>query len=104
MSNQELVNYENSLDYREPDVIYEILKRAEEFEEGITEKYESSFDPDSEFNTDDLFDRAVSLILDEEDSRFPHGYAEIEYADMDTAEAREGAKFDDLNFLRHFER
>ena len=40
----------------------------------------------------------------EEDSRFPHGYAEIEYSDMETAEAREGAKFDDLNFLRYFER
>lgn len=39
-----------------------------------------------------------------EDERFPQGYAEIEYPDMDTAEAAEGARFDDWNYLRHFER
>lgn len=39
-----------------------------------------------------------------EDERFPQGYAEIEYPDMDTAEAAEGAWFDDMNYLRHFER
>lgn len=32
------------------------------------------------------------------------GYCEIEYSDFDNAEAIDGARFDDANFLRHFER
>ena len=40
----------------------------------------------------------------QEDERFPRGYAEIDYEDMETAEAAEGARFDDMNYLRHFER
>lgn len=39
-----------------------------------------------------------------ENERFPQGYAEIEYPDMETAEAYDGARFDDMNYLRHFER
>lgn len=38
------------------------------------------------------------------DERFPVGYCEIEYSDFDNAEAIDGARFDDANFLRHFER
>ena len=40
----------------------------------------------------------------EDDERFPEGYAEIEYDGMDTAEAQLGSRFDDMNFLRYFER
>lgn len=39
----------------------------------------------------------------EKDERFPDGYAEIEYSDMESAEAIEGSRFDDLNFTWHFE-
>lgn len=51
-------------------------------------------------------DEEVDLAALEErmDERFPQGYAEIEYPDMETAEAAEGARFDDWNYLRHFER
>ena len=41
---------------------------------------------------------------DEWDDRFPDSYCEIEYADMDTPEAAIGARFDDMNFLRYYER
>lgn len=38
------------------------------------------------------------------DERFPSGYAEVEYDDFDNAEAIDGARFDDLNFQRYYER
>jgi hypothetical protein len=38
------------------------------------------------------------------DERFPVGYAEVEYSDFDNAEARDGARFDDLNYLHYLER
>lgn len=54
---------------------------------------------------DALVASAENMQFDPEpDSRFPKGYAEIEYSDFDNAEAIEGAKFDDRNFLRYFER
>lgn len=46
----------------------------------------------------------VAELEPERDERFPEGYAEVEYSDFDNAEAIEGAKFDDMNFLRYFER
>lgn len=41
---------------------------------------------------------------EEYDSRFPAGYCEIEYADMESEEAVIGCAFDGMNFLRYFER
>lgn len=41
---------------------------------------------------------------DQRDERFPAGYAEVEYSDFESAEAIDGARFDDLNFQRYFER
>lgn len=38
------------------------------------------------------------------DERFPAGYAEVEYSNFENAEAIDGARFDDLNFQRYFER
>lgn len=38
------------------------------------------------------------------DERLPRGYAEIEYYDMDTAEARLGATWDDKNYRHYMER
>lgn len=42
---------------------------------------------------------------DDEDHGFlPRIYAEIEYDDLDTLEAAEGCRFDDMNYLRYRER
>ena len=42
---------------------------------------------------------------DDEDYGFlPRPYAEIEYDDMDTAEAAPGCRFDDMNYLKYRER
>lgn len=46
----------------------------------------------------------LSALEGWEDERFPRGYAEIDYEDMETAEASAGARFDDMNYLRRFER
>lgn len=41
---------------------------------------------------------------DEDDSFLPRTYAEIEYDNLDTSEAAEGCRFDDMNYLRYRER
>lgn len=41
---------------------------------------------------------------EEYDSRFPSGYCEIEYSDMESEEAVRGCAFDDMNYLRYMER
>lgn len=46
----------------------------------------------------------ADIFCDEEEYGLPRGYAEIEYDEFDSAEAIEGAKFDDMNFLRYMER
>lgn len=48
----------------------------------------------------------ADIFCDEEegDERFPSTYCEIEYADLDTPEALAGARFDDMNYQRYFER
>lgn len=47
----------------------------------------------------------ADIFCDEdEDDRLPSYYAEVEYDDFDNAEAIEGAKFDDMNYLRYMER
>lgn len=47
---------------------------------------------------------AFSDEYDEWDSRFPHSYAEVEYDDLETEEAAIGMAFDDMNYLRYYER
>ena len=64
MSNVELLKYEDSLDYRDVDVIEEILRRAEIIEEGIIERYEESFQPGKE-DTDELFEYITKILIDE---------------------------------------
>ena len=49
----------------------------------------------------------VDIFCDEDDEDYgflPRTYAEIEYDDMDTAEAAAGCHFDDMNYLRYRER
>jgi len=41
---------------------------------------------------------------EDEDVRLPEGYAEIEYDNFDSAEAIDGARFDDMNYMRYMER
>lgn len=38
------------------------------------------------------------------ESQLPDTYAEIEYEDFDNPEAIDGARFDDMNYLRYTER
>lgn len=64
MSNTELLKYEDSLDYRDVDVIEEILRRAEIIEEGIAERYKESFQPGKE-DTDELFEYISQILIDE---------------------------------------
>lgn len=62
MENKELIELENSLDYRDPDVIEEIMSRAEEIREGITERYLDSFSKTGAL-PDEVFSEAVSLLI-----------------------------------------
>ena len=41
---------------------------------------------------------------DEHEGGLPSTYAEVEYQDFDNAEAIDGARFDDMNYLRYMER
>jgi len=41
---------------------------------------------------------------DEDDSFLPDTYAEIEYDNFDNPEAIDGARFDDMNYMRYRER
>jgi hypothetical protein len=75
----------------------EYLRRAEDayYEGKISEEvYEG------------MVESADIFCDDEEDDEWglPRTYAEIEYDDMDTAEAQLGSRFDDINFLRYMER
>lgn len=59
--------------------------------------------------TEDVFcamlDNADAFVdEDEECDQIPATYAEIEYDDFDDLEAIMGARFDDMNYLRYFER
>lgn len=47
------------------------------------------------------------IFCDEDDdyySNLPDTYAEIEYDDFDNAEAIDGARWDDMNYLHYMER
>lgn len=57
--------------------------------------------------TKDCVEIAVRIFMTrfkKSECGIPDGYAEIEYRDFENAEAIEGAKFDDLNYLRYTER
>lgn len=61
--NSELVKYETSLDYRDPDVIEEILDRAEFYEDGIKQKYEDACEDDDPEFFDSILERAKSYLI-----------------------------------------
>lgn len=61
--NSELVEYETSLDYRDPDVIEEILDRAEFYEDGIKQAYEDACDDDDPELYDSILERAKSYLI-----------------------------------------
>lgn len=61
MSNQELIAAESALDFRDPDALGEIFRRAEKIEPGITEQYNNSFSS-CDLDADTIFDRAVSYL------------------------------------------
>lgn len=49
-------------------------------------------------------DETCKIYEEYHDERFPYGYSEVDYGDRDDPEAIDGSRFDDLNFLRHYER
>ena len=58
------------------------------------------FDMDEELDMNE-----VEFVLHfREQEQIPRTYAEIEYNDFDNPEATMGARFDDMNYLRYFER
>lgn len=58
------------------------------------------FDMDEELDMNEI--EFVSHFRGQE--QIPRTYAEVEYDDFDDPEAIMGARFDDMNFLRYFER
>lgn len=68
MSNRELIEADSALDFRDPDLYDEIFTRAEQYEPGITEQYMKSF-TSADLNSDEIFDRAVSLLMQNPDER-----------------------------------
>ena len=48
----------------------------------------------------------ADVFCDGDESKYglPSTYAEIEYSDFDNPEAIDGARFDDMNYLRYTER
>ena len=56
-----------------------------------------SYDMDEELNMDEFANPNMY-------EQIPSTYAEIEYDDFDDPEAIMGARFDDMNFMRYFER
>ncbi len=59
--------------------------------------------------SEEVYDSMVEnadVFCDEDDEEYglPSTYAEIEYPDFENAEAIEGAKFDDMNYLHYMER
>ncbi len=59
--------------------------------------------------SEEVYDSMVEnadVFCDEDDEEYglPSTYAEIEYPDFENAEAIDGARFDDMNYLRYMER
>ena len=60
-TDETLIAEEAKLDYRNPDLIGEILHRAEFYEEGITERYYAAC-AESGPIVDQVFDEAVAIL------------------------------------------
>ncbi len=59
--------------------------------------------------SEEVYDSMVmnaDVFCDGDESKYglPSTYAEIEYSDFDNPEAIDGARFDDMNYLRYTER
>lgn len=55
----------------------------------------------------EVYDSMIKIadcFCDDEETQLPDTYAEIEYSDFDNAEARDGARWADMNYLHYMER
>lgn len=55
----------------------------------------------------EVYDSMIEIadcFCDDKETQLPDTYAEIEYSDFDNAEARDGARWDDMNYLHYMER
>ena len=62
MDTIDLIQLEDSLDYRDPDIIEEILDRADWYEEGIKQAYIDACNADDPQTFDLIFQKAVSIL------------------------------------------
>ena len=83
------------------DSIRENVWKAAEDLIGLSEELEASGQNEAADRLRNIVGMLENWTVDE---RLPHGYAEIEYEDFESAEAIEGAKWDDMNFMRYMER
>ena len=54
--------------------------------------------------TGETLEEIVYGCKHDESTRLPDGYAEVEYADFENAEAIDGARWDDRNYQHYTER
>ena len=90
--------------YKMKSVIDDVWRTAEDLI-GLAEGLEESGHDESADRLRSIVGRIENWVSEEvQEERLPHGYAEIEYDDFESAEAIEGAKWDDLNFMHYMER
>lgn len=79
--------------------------RREDYEKKVLGLYHGGQIDEDTYNT--MVEVAGELYDDDEDDYYyglPSSYAEVEYNDFENAEAIDGARFDDINYLRYTER
>lgn len=64
LTNHDLLAAEDALDYKDPDLLAEIFRRAEEHEPGITAAYEAAVTGDSPALPDVVFNQARAYLHD----------------------------------------
>lgn len=55
----------------------------------------------------EVYDSMIEIadcFCDSSSSQLPDTYAEIEYSDFDNTEAKDGARWNDMNYLHYMER
>ena len=80
----------------------------DEYLNNVRELYENGLINEEAYNALVDNQEVISKVFCEDDCPYNYGlpktYAEIQYDDFDNAEAIDGAKFDDINYLRYTER
>lgn len=67
LTNHDLLAAEDALDYKDPDLWAEIMRRAESYEPGITDALNASIIGDSKDLPDEVFNRACEYLRQNQD-------------------------------------